>query len=223
MGGASPLTIERVLHESEPDVGFFEEIPVPLFSWRLGSGADFAAATTNIVGYAAVETTLMALRWDPGADDSDTIRLEWCLPGQFKAQTNGGNGENAQPQLILRVKARVFDNTGSATANTNLAFNCQCYWHKDGATAQSTLATVATVVIGATDYIAAEEEGFVWFDLDITGAMTAAQLAAIDGSESISIVLGPNETVGTNLYVDLIATKIKYLRHASLSPKTLRA
>lgn len=223
MSGASPLTIERVLHESEPDIGFFEEVPVPLFSWRLASGADFAAATTNIVGYAAVETNLMALRWDPGADASDQIRLDWCLPGQFKIQTGGGEGQHGQPKLILRVKCRVLDNTGSATANTDLAFSLQCFWHKDGATSLSTLATAVSAVIGATDYIAAVEEGFVWFDLDITGAMTAAQLAAIDGSESITMVLGPNETVGTNLYIDLIATKIKYLRHASLRPKSLRA
>lgn len=226
MPGASPLTIERVNHTSEPDCGFFDSIPLPLSSWTLDAGTIIPAAGSGNVGRETTDTNHRVIRFDDTADTSDIIRLDTCLPDTFKIQNNGGQGENAQPRLVLSVKCRVTDianaGAGGATANTDLALVCQAYWHRDDATAISVLATVITTTIGATDYIAGAEQGFIWRDIDITGAMSAAQLAALDGSESISILLYPNEAPGTDLVIDVLATKLKFLRHASLRDSTIR-
>lgn len=220
--GASPLTIERVIDSSQSDSAYFEELPVHLAAWRLNTGLIPVATTTGTVGVAAAATSLMSLAWEATADQTDIIRLDTCFPNQFAIQRNGGVGRNTQPKYILRVKCRVRDTSGSATANTDLALVCQAFWHKDGATALSTLGTPISVVVGATDFAQAEEEGFVWRDFDITGAMTAAQLAALDGSENIAIQLYPNEAIGTALELQIVATKIKYLRHATLRLDSMR-
>jgi hypothetical protein len=222
--GASPLTINTVIDQSVSDDGaYFEELPIPLSAWRLNTGLIPVATGAGIVGVAAAATSLMSLAWNATADATDIIRLDTCLPNQFAIQRNGGNGRNANPKLILRVKCRLRDTSGSASPNADLALTCQAFWHKDGATALATLGTPVSVVIGAADFAEADEEGFVWRDFDITGAMTAAQLAALDGSESVAIQLYPNEAVGTALEIQMIATKIKYLRHATLRTPAMRA
>lgn len=223
MSGASPLTVERVIDNSVSDSAYFDEIPVPLGAWRLNTGLIPVATTTGTVGVAAAATNLMSLAWEATADGTDIVRLDTCFPNQFAIQRNGGVGRNAQPKYILRAKVRLRDLTGAASPNATLALVCQAFWHKDGQTYLSTLGTPVSRVVGAVDWIQADEAGFVWYDFDITGAMTAAQLAALDGSENIAIQLYPSAAIGTNLELQVVATKIKYLRHATLRTTAMRA
>lgn len=219
MSGTSKLTIGGDLQESAPFRGYTEDHSVPLGSWTLGTGVGFAAVGAGIVGRAASSTSLGGIQWDDTADASDTARLDWTLPGQFKSQAVYSDDT---PVFKLLVKARVRDGTGSATANTDLALTAQIYFHAVGGTSVSSLSAVVSNVIGATDYADATEEGFAWYTFDLYGAMSTAQKAALRPLDTMDIVLAPDQAVGTDLYIDVIGTVIRYKRHPSLEDNTAR-
>jgi len=214
MSGANPLNIENVIDQSAQDIGYVEDVSVPLGAWTLGAGTTIAAAGAGIVGRAAAATSLGCIQWDDTADASDIVRLDWTLPGQFKSAQRAGIRQS--PMLKLLVKARVLDGTGSATANANLALDAQLFFHNAAETALQTLSAVVTNVVGAADYAAAAEEGFAWYEYDLYAGMSAAQKLLALPMTTMQILLNPNETVGTNLYIEVIGTVIRYRRHASV-------
>ena len=217
MPGASPLTIENVLRNaSKTERGVWKTMHLPLTAWSLNTGVVLAAVGAGTVGNANAATSLACIQWDDTADASDIIRTSIVIPPDFRAQISAST-----PKLVLYVRARVLDGTGSATANTNLELRAQCFWHKTADTALSTLATPVGNVIGATDYAAASEEGFVLYKFDLTGAMTAAQLALLSALDTFQIQLYPHEAVGTDLYVEVIGTFLVYEGHASIPASVL--
>lgn len=221
MAGASPLNIESVLRSAvKTERGVWKDIPLPLAAWTLNTGVVLAAVGAGIVGnataVAAAPSNLACIQWDDTADASDIIRTSIVLPPDFRAQISA-----KAPNLILYVRARVLDGTGSATANTDLALQAQCFWHKTGDTALSTLAAVVANTIGATDYVAADEEGFVLYKFDLTAAMSAAQLALLGPLDTFQIQLFPQEAVGTNLYIEMIGSFLVYEGHASIPASVL--
>jgi hypothetical protein len=207
------------MQRSEPDFGVTRDTPIALAQWSLGAGTIIPARADGAVGREAVATSLSGIIWDDTADQTDTIRLDYTLPGQFKSQAVN---KNDTPVLKLLVKARVRDTTGSAGANTNLALNAQMFFHGVGDTALSTLAAAVSVVVGAIDYADATEEGFAWYEYDLYAAMSAAQKLSLIPLETIQIILGPNEAVGTALYIDVIGTVLRMKEHPSLESKSAR-
>lgn len=213
-GPASILTVEDVLNESKPYRGYVEDVPVPLRDWSLGSGAAYVATTSNIVGYGASATSLNGFVWDPGADTGDTLRLDWTTPGQFAPQPSTLKWN---PVLEMHLCLRVRDKTGSASANTDLAMTCQAFWFKSGDTALSTLSSAVSNIIGATIAQDSHVEQFAWYRYNLVGAMTAAQKLALGPRQPFQFVIAPDDTVGTNLQIDMVGSFIRYRRHASLA------
>lgn len=217
MPGASPLTIESVLRNaSKTERGVWKTMHLPLNSWTLNTGVTLAAVGAGIVGAANAATSLACIQWDDTADASDIIRTSIVIPPDFRAQISA-----ATPKLVLYVRARVLDGTGSATANTDLALQAQCFWHKTADTALSTLSATVSNIIGATDYTAATEEGFILYKFDLTGAMSAAQLALISALDTFQIQLYPDQAVGTDLYIEVVGTFLVYEGHASIPASVL--
>lgn len=221
MGGSWSLTAERMIHESRPDIGYSEDIPVPLGAWRLDNGLTIPAVGAGIVGWATVATDARVIEWDDTADDGDIIRLSWALPRQFKWRRLQSHMEHADPKIILQTLCRVADiangGAGGATANTDLALVCQAYWLNDKSTTLYSLSSPVSVVIGANDYPNNNIEGFSWRSFDITAAMSDEQLDNLPSLGNMDFTLSPNEAVGTNLAVQVLATRIHIVRHGSFS------
>jgi len=172
MPGASALTIEPVLKAAQKTkYGLPKHIPLPLSSWTLNTGVVLAAVGAGSAGNANAATNLACIQWDDTADQTDIIRCSIVLPPDFRTSIDGNS-----PKIVLYVKARVLDGTGSATANTNLALQADAYWHKTGDADLSTHSAVVSNVIGAVDYTASQENGFALYKFDLTTNMSAAQL-----------------------------------------------
>lgn len=217
MPGASPLTIENVLRNaSKTERGVWKTMHLPLTSWSLNTGVVLAAVGAGTAGNANTATSLACIQWDDTADASDIIRTSIVIPPDFRAQIS-----SKTPRLVLFVRARVLDGTGSATANADLGLQAQCFWHKTSDTALSTLSATVLNVIGATDYVAASEEGFVLYKYDLTAAMSTAQLALLSALDTFQIQLYPDQTVGTDLYIEVVGTFLAYEGHASIPADVL--
>jgi hypothetical protein len=213
---ASRLNVENVLRNAvKTERGVWKHQIIPLPCWTTTAGVPLAAIGAGAVGNAAAATSLACIKWSAAADGTgEEIQCALVVPPDFRAQIG-----TKTPNLVLYVRARLVD---AATGDTpTLAITAQCFWHKTGDTALSTLASAASVTIGAANFAAAEEEGFLLFKLDLTGAMSAAQLALLGPLDSFQIVLEPNTTVGTSLSVEIINTFLMYEGHASIPADVL--
>jgi len=214
MPGFSASTIERVMHDSRPDVGWEEDLVVSNSMWRMGDGTTVIARADGGVGVGAIATSFNGIIWDDTADASDTVRLDLALPGQFK---QAADDTLFAPVLKFLAKCRVRDLTGSATANTDLALTAQMYFHNEAETSIQSLAAVVSNIIGATDYADATEEGFAWYTFDLYAACSAAQKLLLKPLTTVQIVLAPDQTVGTNLYLEMLSSVIRYRRHCGIA------
>jgi hypothetical protein len=215
MPGASKLTNENVIRNaSKTERGVWKVIPLPLACWTLSTGVVLAATTTGTVGNAAAATSLAAITWNATADATDIIRTSLVIPADFRAQNSG-----KAPNLILYVRARVVD--AATGENLTLALNSQCFWHKTADTALSTLSAAVSNVVGATDYAAGAEEGFILYKYDLTAAMSSAQLLALSALDTFQIQLLPSAAIGTSLTLEVIGTFLVYEGHASIPADVL--
>lgn len=217
MPGASSLNIETVLRNAQKTQrGVWKHMFIPLPAWTTTAGVPLAAIGAGAIGYAAAATSLASIKWGAAADTSgEEIQCALVIPPDFRAQVGP-----TTPKLVLYIRCRTLDGTGSAT-NTDLALTAQCFWHKTSDTALSTLSSAVSTIVGAAAYEAAEEEGFALYKFDLTGAMTTAQLAALGPLDSFQIVLEPDQTVGTNLAIEMIGTFLMYEGHASVPADVL--
>lgn len=219
MPGASALNIETVIRNAQKtERGVWKHIDLPLAAWTLNTGVVLAAVGSGIVGnatsVASAPNNLACIQWDDTADENDIIRTSIVIPPDFRAQV-----ASTTPKLILYVRARLLD--GASGDNPNLALQAQCFWHKTADTALSTLSAAVSNTIGATNYAAGAEEGFTLLKFDLTGAMSAAQLALLSALDTFQIQLYPNEAVSTDLYIEVIGTFLVYEGHASIPASVL--
>ena len=221
MPGASKLTIENVIRNAEKtERGIWKHLNIPLPAWGTTAGVPLAAIGAGAVGYAASVAAspncLQSIRFAAAATTTDIIQTALAVPPDFRAQVSAST-----PKLVLFMRCRLLDTTGSATANADFAFTAQAFWHKTADTALSTLATAVTTIIGATDYVATDEAGFVLYKWDIGAAMTAAQLALLGPLDTLNIQIAPDQAVGTALAAEIVNTFLMYEGHASIPASVL--
>jgi hypothetical protein len=230
--GAGGTDLIQAFNKSIAHEGVMVEQPIPLGSWKLAAGTTIAAAGAGIVGVGAIMTSYNGLIWDPAADTGDAVICDWCTPGDFRGI--GGSekypSKSDGPQLQLLVLARKLDKTGSATDNTDLRLTGDMLWlysnpdetlgARGGDTALNSLTTKATALLDAKA-AATTEEAFHWYALDI-GARLEAESKTLKPYSAVQIALSVDDTVGTNLAVEVIATAIRYRRHLAIEPKSRR-
>ncbi len=216
MPGASPLNIETVLRNAvKTERGVWKHQIIPLPAWTTTAGVPLAAIGAGAIGNAAAATSLACIKWGAAADTSgEEIQCALVVPPDFRAQIGAKT-----PNLILYARCRVVD--AATGSNSDLALTAQCFWHKTGDTALSTLSAAVSTIVGATDYASDAEEGFVLYKFDLTAAMSAAQLALLGPLDSFQIVLEPDQTVGTSLSIEMINTFLMYEGHASIPASVL--
>lgn len=222
MGGSSQLTLEHDIDRSVPIGGYTEDIPLPLGSWTLEDGTTIPAVGAGIVGMAQIDSggggVSTVIQWDDTADNNDIIRNDWCLPGQFKHRGNLEPHEaRYEPILKLMVLARLKDGTGAASPNADLALQCDPAWLHIGDATISTLTTAVSNTVGATDYTDSQLNGFAWYTFDLVAAMSTAQKNAISPGDAFAFRLHPQEAIGTNLFLEVMAARVRIGRHASLA------
>lgn len=190
-----------------------------------GTLKDWALGTTGTVGFKLITTTMLGLQWEATADQTDRWYYPWQVPFDYK-RDGGETGKKSR--IVLRVKARKVDAASGATDNTDLALTVQAFWHNSafsssdgsesaGDTAVNTLTTAVSNTLNALASSGDEDadpENFRWYNFDITGAMSAAQLAALTPGATMTFSLYPNEAPGTGIAVDVLAIEVVYTRHA---------
>ncbi len=205
------------------DTGFFKCRDIPLTEFILDTPAAMAGTGAGVVGWGSISTTMRGLVWDDTADGSDIIRWMGTLPTDYR---RSDETTDSKQTIILRAYMRKLDGTGSATDNTDLAVIATPYWHSpsystagvaaDGDTSIKTVNTAITKTLG-TKAAATAEEAFRWYEFDLlaTANFTSATVAAaarqaLKPQSSFQFTLKPNETVGTDLYIELLACELWY-------------
>jgi len=204
--------------------GIVRDYPIALGQLTLDAGTTIPAAGSGIVGRTNAATALRVIAWNATADNGDIIALDWTLPRQFhpssvsevSGTTLAVNTRRRRCSLRLRLKMRLTDLTGSATANADLKVQVTALWHNVGDTSLNTLASAVEQTVGATDYADAAEEGFVWYEFDITGAMTEVKRNALTPGATFQISINPHEAIGTNLRLDLAGALVSVVEHLTL-------
>lgn len=218
-----------------PQGGYARVLNTPSLNLWINSSAgtlqQMPATGANVVGYGAISSTLVGLVWNATADANDQAILPLTIPADFFADTGRPGGK---ARLLVRVKARKRDTTGSATDNADLALTLNAHWHNsafsadgltesDGDTSVSTLAAVISNTLnassGATD---GAEEKFRWYDFDVTAAMTDAQRQALRPGASMKLTLAPQEAVGTALAIDVLGVQVLYRGTATIPAPKVR-
>lgn len=211
-------------------VGIIRSHPIPLGAFTLATGATIPVVGSGIVGHTTVANVFDGISWDDTADENDIISLSWTLPFEFRPSsvveasgtTLDVNTRQKRCVLRLYLKLRLTDTTGSATANADLKVQVQPIMHVTGGTAPITLASVIEKTVGATDYEDGTEEGFAYYEFDITGNMTEAQRNALTPGATIRINIKPHEAIGTNLRLDLLGAVIVCNEHLTVYDTALR-
>lgn len=214
--------------------GYYGREPLPLMAGLWDDNGTLKALAINgagtvgfkyLAGGSGLTDDIVGLVWGATADSTDSWVYPWTLPHNYRRDTGSG-GRSA---VILRVKCRKLD-LGGATDNADLELNCMASWHNstlsetaatesDGDTAFNVLAAVVkgTTLAGATILpamaVADSEAAFRWIEFDITGGMTATQLAALKPGATMTFKLFPHEAVGTSLNVEVSDIEVVYTRH----------
>lgn len=209
-----------------PGRGSFQREPLPLLSgvWNdNGTLKAWAASTTGTVGFALLTTTQVGMRWEATADQTDRWQYPWQVPPTYRRDT-GAN--TARSSLVVRVKARKVDISGSATDNTDLALTLQAYFHSgamsnDGVqtAGDTSVAPLGAAIsntlnaLAASDDLDADPENYRIYTFDVGAAMTDAQRAALKADASLTFSLAPNEAPGTGIAIDVLWADVIFTGH----------
>lgn len=213
----------------EAGAGFPKCLPIDLSSWCLTTGAPMPATGAGVVGYGAIASTLNGLIWDDTAAETDIIRWRGLVPADYHRSPEAFGEKNT---IVLAVYARKLDTTGSATDNADLALVATPYWHSPSYTAagvagsgDTAIKTVNTAISNTltVDAAAATEEAFRWYEFDLlknanftTAAIGSAARLALKPRSPLQILLNPQEAVGTDLAIEVLATELWYVANLTI-------
>lgn len=155
------------------------------------------------VGYAMSEGQRV-IEFAEHADEN--VKVGWQM--QLPCYRRGSNLPEDKARLILAVRARVNDTTGSSDPNADLALKADLTWHRStfttspsglerseangpGAPTSLTTPPGETLDADTTDAF----EAFRWYYFDLTAAMTEAQREALNEHTDLTIRLYPSESV----------------------------
>lgn len=230
-GAADARNFDLVLNESEPTVGLLIDLPLnPLTDFTLESGLHFAASGAGIVGAGAIMTSFIGLIWNATATTTDFMYLTGSTPGNFRQPSSANKvpGTSNWSEFQLQLMARKLDTSGSATDNADLAMTATMNWlysdpndaSSPGDTALNSLTTPASFILDAQS-VAAAEEGFKWYTLDL-GARLQAESKSLKPNSAFQILISVNEAVGTAQAIEIIGARLRYRVHPAFVNRTDR-
>lgn len=228
--------IEAHAMSSVPFVGACSYTPLPpVNTWSVGDFVTAVGVTTS-VAIAIVSTggsnELPALRFRAAATTTDIAKVAFQLPPTLcKSAPFAGSFRKRKLQLILAC--RTVDLTGSATANTDLNLTATAtftapvinedtgvmsagtaFFSSDAVTSVE-LGTTAGA-IGAADAAANVVTGIRLYKFDLTTGLSDAELQSLGPCTLASLAIAPDQTVGTNLALEVFGGWILHDEHLSV-------
>lgn len=211
-------------------------IPLPPVSdWYVGDFVTPISNTTDPVSIVSAggSNQLQAAAFRAAATTTNILKVPFQLPPNYKRHENRDGREQV---LKLVLAARVVDLTGSATANTNLAITAtatftspvinpdtgvmsagSAFVSSDAATAYKLGAlTDTTAVTGAADAADNAPENIRLYVADLYTGVTDAEKKAITPFTLGSLAISVNETVGTNLRLEIFGGWLVFDDHNSV-------
>lgn len=221
MGGASELTLERVINDSRKDKGFRREKDLELHLWKEASGLNLTAATTP--GLQTFLTNDVTVDWAAASAVTVKATTKFRMPRDFAPRTDSPVAAERQ-DIQLEVVARKKEATDVAGAGgATLGMTCQVYWWKPGTdTALNSLTTPVTKTFPA--FVAdntADGSGFSALSFDI-GAELRAESKTISPGDEVRIVLAPTATTGAGVTMQMSSATFIYRAHAAFTDLTQR-
>lgn len=207
----TPTTIDHFLDISEPGDGYVDDISFGLGDLvDGGSGYRLDNTTTPL---ANLDHTTGVVEWVAAAGATAVAMWSKPLPDNWAEATVG--------KQALQVVCRVRKKDSGADENATLKLQAQIYWANPGE-AQQSLTTKASVTLPAAS-AGATTASISEVILDI-GARLNAESKVIKRGALVSIVIGPDTTVGTvDMKLQLFGGRIRYRRHPSLGDTSKRA
>jgi len=234
--------IEAHAMSSVPFVGACSYTPLPpVNTWSVGDFVTAVGVTTS-AAIAIVSTggsnELPALRFRAAATTTDIAKVAFQLPPTLcKSAPFAGSFRKRKLQLILAC--RTVDLTGSATANADLnltataTFTAPVINEDTGAMSAGTAlfssdavtsaelskaatATDATSAIGYVDAAANVVTGIRLYKFDLTTGLSDAELQSLGPCTLASLAIAPDQTVGTNLALEVFGGWILHDEHLSV-------
>jgi hypothetical protein len=227
--GAWKKTIESVIEDSDVNLGYRADMPIPLAALMNASGEPLSASTSPEIE--AIATSMYGIKWDHGDTAATTMEFTITVPGEWAQD---------EDDLIIVLPIRKVD---SADENADLCFQAQIFAFKAGllsdpsvasggtpptlTAGESSLVTLTTPAKSLLHGVNASSAnsnllGFGLLELDI-GARLAAEGKTIKAGATLRIVIGPDDTVGaTDMDVECMPPVVRFRRHANLYRKADR-
>ncbi len=221
MGGASELTIERVIHQSVEDIGFRIEKDLPLHMWKEASGLNLTAATTP--GLQTLLTNDVSVDWAAASATSVKATTRFRMPKVFARRSTSPVATDRY-DFQLKVVARKKEATDVAgSGGATLGMTAQIYWWTPGTdTALNSLTTPVTVTF--PDFVSdntANLQGFSELSFDL-GAELRAESKTINPGDIVRVVLAPTATTGTGVTMQMTGASLVLRSHAAFTDTTAR-
>ncbi|MCA9280342.1 MAG: hypothetical protein H6815_00440 [Phycisphaeraceae bacterium] len=157
---------------------------VPLSSLLISTRALIGTGTAPKV--AALATSLDMIEWVTANGAANFVTAEFVVPDTYASEKTG---------LVVRMLARKA--VGSGDENTDLKLSATPYWFTPGSdTAVQTLSAAVTQTLSAA-VTEADLSGFAWYEFDL-GAAMRDESKTIEGGDICKLLIGPNETVGSD-------------------------
>jgi len=228
MAVANNTNLEQITRHSVQNVGFPATIPISLNEFTNGMVALVAVSAGTVGLAAALATTLIqVIQWEAAATTTDPAQWSTTLPGEFVGLRKTAEGVvNPTCKLYLKVRLRDGTNAGAGTAgaqNDNLTLNVAPIFQAVGK-ATAIASTVATAAVGAADYLVADALGYKWYEFDLIGGLTEAQIEAnVKALTTLHLSVYPSEAVGTTLYLECAGAFVLINKHATVPDSVLES
>lgn len=210
MSGASPLTVEHVIADSEPTRGYHEDFVIPLSSAVYGTGATDPAIVSA--------SDLVTIQWQ--ASDNGALYLPLALPGQWagaiKDTTTVKRGEFALVMLAGLV--------GTASQNT-LALDASLVYIEKGAVQSAAVDPYKVTVNGVEE--SSPAGGAVIGDQRTSSdapleLIYLFDLKDVDPKSGITVKLVPSAAISTGNALKIYSIAGRMRRHAAIANRAER-
>lgn len=197
-----PTNMDEYFQKAEIGSGYAADVPFGPGDLLNAAGIHLTSATTPDV--LLVSSAHVAAKWDHGDLVTDVALLAFVMPQHYAEDRKG---------LQIIVRARKVD--ADDVENPDLKLMAQVRWTNPGAAeVVQSLTTAATALMSAA-VAGVTTAGFADYTLDI-GARLRAESKTIKAGASVTIEIGPHETVGTtDIDLQVIGGVIRMLRHVN--------
>jgi len=235
--GQNALAVENSVHASFPGGGYFEDFPIGLSGWVLGTTLlDLAVTGGTAVPYRRrLHTSMPVISWDPTGTAANFISATYTVPGHYDPQIdqlyfigafrkNWASGVEQNVGLQVQVRQHLPGSVDPSISGTTSPTGTSLINSLEtGATPTAFAAVIRRQMPPKVDPAVIEDFVLYQFDLGNDKRGTITDALRIRPLESLTIELGIDVTLQAGLGVDFAGGGvIRMVRNASLSNRDRR-